>query len=303
MRQSMKGRLFVPVFPLLALALFAGCEKKTDLKLRLPVGSEYRVRMETNMSQTFNNANVPDSMKTTMDFKVLSVADDGAMTLHFTCVEFQEDLGFFSLPAVPKSLVEAKMSAARAVVGTEFTLVITPLGKVASIEGLGAAEQKALAALNQGQWRATAERDVRAYFRESNIKSFVEAAFDCYPAQSVFPGESWTATKEAVNAGAGISMKTDLSFTLKQLEADRVTIAVTAKFSPGVQNEDAGTVRYTLSGTGAGEYELEPVTGLPIKQKTEQELTGQIRFEEGEAAGLSVDVKQKGFVLTEIWAK
>ncbi len=309
MRQRNQAYLLFPVFLLLALGLFPGCEKKTELKLRLPAGSEYRMRMETNMSQTLSvqgfNVDMPASLKIAMDFKVLSVAEDGAMTLHFTCVERQDDPGLSALPMIPRGVIDAMTSAPKAMVGTEFTAVITPQGKVTSIEGLAAAQQKALAALKQqGQERVMTETTVRGYFRESYLRSLVEAAFDCYPAQPVLLNETWTATKDAEDlGGAGIPVKMDLSFTLKQLEADRATIAATAKFSPAAQATAAGPFSYSSSGDGTGEYEVELATGLPVKQKTEQQLTGQMRFGAGEAAGLSIDFKQKGISLTEIWAK
>jgi hypothetical protein len=118
----------------------------------------------------------------------------------------------------------------KALVGSEFTLTVSPDGKVTKIEGRDEFLKKLVTANQQ------MEPMLKQILSDDALKQMADPAFSVVPNKPVKPGDSWTRDSK-LNMGPIGSYDTSYKYTLagpdaKDKDLEKITVDTTLKYTP-----------------------------------------------------------------------
>jgi hypothetical protein len=161
-------------------------------------------------------------------FKVVAenVAADGAVTLRFSYEAMRMEM---TSPMVNLSYDSAAPDKAAdpsggtmkdmfsGLIGESFTVVMTPVGEVQKIEGMGRIVEKVFSKLPQDPATAGMLNGLKNSFSDDSIKSTLSQGFPRLPERAVKPGDTWNSEFTTTNPMLG-ALTTSIAATLKALE-------------------------------------------------------------------------------------
>jgi hypothetical protein len=161
-----------------------------------------------------------------------------------------------------------------------FSLKTTPQGRVEEVIGLQELRDNIEAKLPEGPMKEALKVGIKQFINEQGIKEMTESSLAIYPEKPVGIGDSW---KRTITLTQGAAMTLENEWILK----DRRDGVSFIEIKTGIKsNPEAGTVgmgsakiSYELSGKQQGQIELEESTGILIRSRINQDISGQIKVE------------------------
>lgn len=264
---------------------------QVELRLRLAQGeSRYLwIGIQQAISQGFQGAEMTVNQELGFGylFEVQGVDVDGTASVKVT---YDAILFKMSGPmgqvvydsADPPEVVPQPAAAVAGLLGESFTMTITPLGKVTSVQGADEALVHAMekAGFLEGPVKQQMQAGLEQTFSDQAVQEMLEGAFAVFPEQPVAVGDSWS--KEVVQAG-GLPAIVRSTYTLVSCEGGTARIEAESTLAP---NPDASPIemgpvslRYQISGTTRGPIELEVASGWITRGRTEMNLAGEVVVE------------------------
>jgi hypothetical protein len=102
-------------------------------------------------------------------------------------------------------------------IGESFTIVMTPLGEVQKIEGMGRIMEKVFSKVPQDPTTAGMVNGLKNSFSDDTVKSLISQGFTRLPERAVKPGDTWNSDFAVKNPMIG-GFTTSVVATLKALE-------------------------------------------------------------------------------------
>jgi hypothetical protein len=279
---------------IISLYIKAYAIQKIQLRLRLQQGQSYNLQVNTHqkVSQTIQGEK-QDTIQTInigYTYKVKDVDPDGAakVSVIYHSIYFKQDgpLGVIEYDSSsPPTIVHPIAMGFATLVGESFTMIMYPDGRVKDIHGvsemLGRMVEKL--GLPEGPIKASMERDLKTQFSDQALKETMESMFvGIYPEQPVGVGDSWS---KRITLSTGFPMIVDTTWTLKDRKDGVAIIAVDSLIdsSPQIAPIPRGTMKliYDISGKQRGTIEMEEATGWIVSGELTQEISGEVKVEEG----------------------
>lgn len=299
----MKTKKLVAVFIIIfviGIVLFSVyADDKIDLRLNLDKGQSYKLQTTQDLKI---NQTIPGQQQT------ITIIQKNATKNVYTVEDVQADstivlriaydaMAFKQQNPIQNQLVEYDSENPStdagpiapifdAVVGSSFTITITPDGHVKDIQGADAIFQSIQKKINEfpdAQARAAIETQIRTQFSEEALKANTESSFDMYPDTAISVGDTWTKRSTITQA---FPMIIDTIYTLKERKDG---IAIIDIFAMIQTNRDAGPaemgntkIQYNMSGSVTGILQMQESTGWPIRSKQNLRLTGSVMIQSPE---------------------
>jgi hypothetical protein len=157
-------------------------------------------------------------------FKVVAedIAPDGLATLRFAYEAVRMEMTSPMLTLSYDSTTPDKASDATmkemfsSMIGESFTLVMTPVGEVQRVEGMGRIMEKVFSKVPQDPATAGMLNGVKSSFSDDAIKGVVSQGFTRLPERAVKPGDEWN-SDFAINSPMIGAITTSVVATLKAL--------------------------------------------------------------------------------------
>lgn len=167
-----------------------------------------------------------------------------------------------------------------ALLGEGFSLKTTPQGRVEEVMGLQALSDNIERKIPEGPMREALKVGVKQFINEQGIKEMTESSLAIYPDKPVGIGDSW---KRTLNLTQGAAMTLENEWILKD-RSDGVSfieVKSSIKSNPEAAPVVMGSTKisYDLSGKQQGQIELEESTGILIRSRINQDISGQIKVE------------------------
>ncbi len=142
--------------------------------------------------------------------------------------------------------------------GKNFSVTIAPNGEIVKVDGFENLT-------NSG-----------TPINANSIKEMMENVFNIYPDKPVKIGEQW---KKTMNLNMQtITMKIDMTYTLKEINGDKALFDVVGKITSelGKDMKEMAGMKMEMSGTQSGNMEVEISTGMMISGKVQQVIKGKM---------------------------
>lgn len=318
----MRGRRFwsrilavaVIVAPVVVCA--EGAEKM-QYQLKLEKGKKYYVRTitEQKISETWRgqekNKEQTDGMG--MDLEVNDVDVNGTMWINqtYAWVKFGQKghTGEMSYDSSKKgSPVPRMMQGFAALLGEGYSLRMTPKGQVKAVRGLKRMRENISKKLPAGSLREFMMKMLEQHISKEAIKELTESSMAMYPDKPVGVGDSWS---KKVVLSQGFVMILEHKWTLKERKNGVAVIEVNSVVTPNRKAkppEMGGTkISYEFSGKQQGLVQMQESTGLIIRSKINQDLSGQMEIVSAGAKPqtMTIPLKIRGVATTEMgeWRK
>ena len=317
-RRFRLGILAVAAVVALAVLCAEGAEKRS-YRLKLEKGKKYYFRMITKqeISQTAmgRQQSVEKTIGMGMDLDVNEVDANGAMLVDYTYSWMRwgqkGQMGEMVYDSSKKDTpVPPMMQGFAALIGEGFSLKVTPKGQVKAVRGLKRVRENISKKLPAGRMREFMMKSMEQYLSDEAVKQFNESWMAMYPDKPVGVGDSWS---KKVVLSQGFPMVLESKWTLKGRKKGVAIIEVssTVKTNPKAKPMEMGThkVSYEFSGKQQGLLEIQESTGLIIRSKINQEMSGQTKVEVAapgaEPRTMTTPMKIKGVVTMEMgkWRK
>lgn len=273
----------------LALALAPGvrAQETVDLRLHLVKGDtrHITVTLEQTINQTVQAAvqTTTQRLAVTYTFEVTDADAQGNATVsvRYDAVAFHATMpggGAVDYDsAQPRNGQSPPVaSTLAALVGQGYSMVVTPEGTIAKVEGLPKMLESVLSRINlpEGPLRMAAERSVRQQLDEANLKQSLGDIFAPFPDHPVAVGQSWVRTREVRQ---GFPLKLETTYTLEKRDQGVATVKIAGSVAtlPNAAM-DAGPVKmnYSLKGKQDGSLEIDERSGWTRESKLTQDLSG-----------------------------
>jgi len=220
-------------------------QEKTQMKLRLNQGDEYMIKqtMEQEMTQQLMGEKMEMSQNSVMEssIKVISVDQEGNMTLKTVLDSVKtkiESLGNVieydskNPPENPDPMLEGF----EGLVGKEYTMVISPKGKVLELKGLEDALSGMFDENNPDQAASDAGTDqFNEMFGDEGMKQIMENIYSPFPAEPVGVGDKWETTAKLPNPMMALVMNNVATLT------DRSNGLVTIEMDSTISTDEEGS--------------------------------------------------------------
>ena len=274
-----------------SLPLASGEADKLQLLLRLKKDTSYTVKI-TNKQKISNtiHGEKRHTRRTTIItcvFSVQEVDSAGAAVLRCTyqSASLKQDgpAGKIEYDSTnPPATVPLQAQGIAALVGLDFSVKISPQGRVTAI--LGADEMtKAIIDrfdLAEGPAKRSLKKTPRQHSGSQTIRQMMENMTALYPDKPVAVGESWSKRFPTSDV---IPMVLDTTWTLRGRKGGVATIEAraTIKSDPDAPPVQIGSsrFRYDLDGRQEGTLALEEATGWTMEAVIKQTLAGQVKVE------------------------
>jgi len=159
-----------------------------------------------------------------------------------------------------------------------FSLTITPEGRISEIKGLDKVRTNVRQKLPQGPMQELAMSSLNQWLDDQTLREGIENSMAIYPDKPVGIGDSWSRN---VTYSSGSAMILENKWTLKERKNGVAVIEVvsTIKPNPEAKPVEMGSPGMTSSseftGNQQGLIEMQESTGLIIKSKIHQQMSGQ----------------------------
>jgi hypothetical protein len=163
--------------------------------------------------------------------------------------------------------------------GENFSMQLTPLGKVKELRGLKKMKERITKKLPEGPGRLAATRGLGKYLEAGDLRQWIEYMLAIYPGKIVDVNDTW---KRETKVLRRYPIMTEDTFRLKDLKRRVATIEVKSKIKTNVdaKPESMGfaTTSYEFNGTQEGLIELKEINGLIKKSTIKKRLSGVMKM-------------------------
>jgi hypothetical protein len=257
------------------------------LRMNLDPGQVYQVRFRTEqqVTQSIQGQSFDTEQRIAYEYtysvRSLDAAGSAWVDVVYTRVYLEQVTVVGSLlydSANPPAEIPAGAEPFAALVGSGFSILITPQGEVLEIDGLEAMYEQMLQAMDFADPAAEEQfrQSIQQQFGEEAMKQQMNGASFRFPAEPIRVGESWTVTSEMAVA---LPMIMESTYTLRSVEGNVAVVEVSSQIQP---NPDAGPVEfgsvqieYSLSGEQVGRVQVDLSSGLSNSQ-IQQTLSGEM---------------------------
>lgn len=307
---------------IVAVALAVLCAEgaqKRSYRLKLEKGKKYYFRTITKqeISQTVmaRQQTAEKTIGMGMDLDVNEVDANGAMLVDYTYSWMRwgqkGQMGEMVYDSSKKDTpVPPIMQGFAALIGEGFSLKVTPKGQVKAVRGLKRVRENISKKLPAGRMREFMMKSMEQYLSDEAVKQFNESWMAMYPDKPVGVGDSWS---KKVVLSQGFPMVLESKWTLKGRKKGVAIIEVSSiiKTDPKAKPMEMGAhkVSYEFSGKQQGVLEMQESTGLVIRSKINQEMSGQTKMDVtapgAKPQTMTTPMKIKGVVTMEMgkWRK
>jgi Family of unknown function (DUF6263) len=230
----MKTRIKIVVAGLVAIVMsgFASSASVQDVTLRYRWTKGDNVRYRHTQQSTATMSGMPGGMgdmvvDSTMSqvFKVVAedTAPDGMVTLRlaYEAVRMEMTSPMVNLAydsATPDKASDPTLKEMfSSLIGESFIIVMTPVGEVRRIDGMGRIMEKVFSKVPQDPAAAAMMNGLKNSFSDDAIKSVVSQGFTRFPERAVKPGDAWNSDFAVKNPLIG-AITTSVVATLKAIE-------------------------------------------------------------------------------------
>jgi hypothetical protein len=255
----------------------------TTLRYRWTKGEVVRYRTTTQTDMTMSgipgmgDMNVTTSMVQVTKMVTDSVAADGTATVKVTYESVKMSM---SIPMMGDVVFDSANPAAAAgnpiaeglkplgaLVGQEFTITSSPLGKILKIDGLGPIFDKVKAQLEAsgaGAGGLGGANNLSSILSEDAQRSTMQQASAPFPEKPIKAGESWDNSFKIPNPFG--QQLVAYKYTLKDVTGDTARIMTAATVKPDGPATPMGPMTVTMGdGTGQGEITFDVKSGRARK--------------------------------------
>jgi hypothetical protein len=190
------------------------------------------------------------------------------------------------------SQVPVMASGLAAMVGRQFSITVTPAGRVTRVDGLQKLMESVLnvLAVPDGPTRVAVEKTVRQQLDEQNVRANLQNIFAPFPDHPVLVGETW---ERKTDVNFGFPMTTAMTFTLSSRAQGVATVKVagTVAMRPNT-SMDLKPVKMDidLRGDQTGTLLIDENNGWTKQADVSQTLNGSVTVRTPESAPETVPV-------------
>ncbi|HEX9675168.1 MAG TPA: DUF6263 family protein [Anaerolineales bacterium] len=273
------------------------------LRMNLEPGELYRVRFRTEqlVTQSMQGQSFDTQQQIGYEYNYSVRSADAAgntwVDVQYTWVHIEQETvvgSMFYDSDNPPAEIPAGAEAFSALVGSGFSMLITPQGKVLEVEGLEAMYEQMLQAIDfqdeaaEQQFRMTLEQQ----FGEEALKQQMNGASFEFPLGPIEIGESWTTTTELAVV---MPMVIESTYTLRSVEGSQAELEMSSRVS---SNANAGPVdfgtfqiEYSVSGEQQGVVQVDLASGMTNSQ-IQQTLSGEmVMAAEGQTLTVPISIR------------
>lgn len=289
---KMKRNLFGILVVVLAVSIVALGNSATDrvqLRLHLQEGKSYNIQMtiDQKISQTIQGQrqDMTQTMGMGYSFDVVEVDENGMVSVKFTyhSVRLKQAGAMGTIEydsSSPPDVVPPPARAFAALMGEGFSVKFSPEGHVKDVWGVDTMITNMMEKLDipEGPMKDSMEQNLRNQYSDQALKQMMENMFAIYPDRLVGIGDSWT---KRIVISRGFPMILDNTWTLKSRKDGVAIIEAHSTVKPNLEAApeeigSMGVISYNLSGKQEGTMEMEEATGMTIRSKLTQQLSGQV---------------------------
>ncbi len=270
-----------------------------SLKYKLVVGQDYRFYQTTELNITqeigsleqevnnnFKGVTRFTPVKITNDQITLKVAFE-SLTIHIKSL-------FFNVlydSELPVEKTDNIGQVYNGIINKEFTMVITPLGKVLSVSGINEIINQSADKLEYASERTVAQikKSLESHFGEEALKGNMEMLLSIYPDSPKSVGQTWE-TKTKLTSSLQADMLSDWSF-----DSDSNNLWVISSVGNiSAEAEEAQMngvdMRFNLNGTNESQYTMNANDGWFEKGWQKQSVSGFIEMLAGHKSTKNMQV-------------
>ena len=273
------------------------------LRMNLEPGELYRVRFRTEqlVTQSMQGQSFDTKQQIGYEYNYSVRSADAAgntwVDVQYTWVHIEQETVLGSMfydSDNPPAEVPPGAEAFSALVGSGFSMLITPQGRVLEVEGLEAMYDQMLQAIDfqdaamEQQFRQTLEQQ----FGEEAMKQQMSGASFEFPLEPIEIGESWTTTTELT---VMMPMLIESTYTLRSIEGSLAELEMDSQVSSsanaGPVNFGSIQIEYSVSGEQQGTVQVDLASGMTSSQ-IHQTLSGEmVMAAEGESLNVPISIR------------
>lgn len=264
-------------------------QEKYTLRLNLEPGQQFnqRMAMSQTIDQMMNGITITMNQDLTLDYAYTITDRDAQGVAAIECT-YQRIASKVSTQGMAVSYdsantdtpVSAEFRPMAAMVGKSFTMRITPLGAVESIDGLSEILDAVVAEMSpEGPAREQMLANLKKQFGEDTMKGLIEQAMAIYPADPVAVGDTW---KKTVDVRQMVPMRLDNTWVLKEVTDDTATLEVTSLIGPVGDDTKVDMMGMELDvrleGAQSGTTTIDRTSGWVVSSTVNQNVDGEMTF-------------------------
>jgi hypothetical protein len=273
------------------------------LRMNLEPGELYRVRFRTEqlITQSMQGQSFDTNQQIGYEYNYSVRSADAAgntwVDVQYTWVHIEQETALGSMfydSDNPPAKIPAGAQAFSALVGSGFSMLITPRGKVLEVEGLEEMYAQMLQAIDfqdaaaEQQFRQTLEQQ----FGEEALKQQMNGASFEFPLEPIEISESWTTTTELTVV---MPMVIESKYTLRSVKGSLAELEMSSRVSSNMNAGpvDFGTIQieYSVSGEQQGMVQVDLASGMTNSQ-IQQSLSGEMVMTiEGETLNVPISIR------------
>ncbi|MEM8524007.1 MAG: DUF6263 family protein [Bacteroidota bacterium] len=279
--------------------LFTACSTKPlALKMTAEPSKKYVYRSsnmtETNIAVMGMDQKVVMDQSTEQEYDIQKVNDDGSMDIKLTTLSMKmEQVNpmmsmTFDSENPDKNEPADMVKGMKALVGKEYTLKMSPQGKILELETEGGAFSGAFDNLPNGE---AMEEQMEAQFGTATIKQSMSQMTGFFPEEPVKVGDTWMKSNKIES---GMAMVVETTYILKERKDGIAYIDFSAKVTTDPEADGIEMMgmqmKYDLAGTQSGTIQVDEKTGWTKKTKGKQEMKGKMNMSGGPTGEMSADM-------------
>ncbi len=276
----------------LALVLLPRCgqaaEDKVELRFRLEEGESYKLRVtiEQEIVQWIEGEEqeISQTIGIGETFTVKDVDDEGTMTVEVTfgpmAMKMEGPQGTFEYDSEdPPNDVPLLAQGLAAMVGSSFTMKLTPEGRVTDLKGVDKMFERIFESLDlpEGPIKDSIVESLKNQFGDEALKEMMGNIMTGLPDKPVGIGDSWSHTI-VLTKGFPMIIKYTSTLTARKDGVATIKVESTIKSNPDAPPMKMGpmTMKYKFKGSQNGTFRLDEATGWFVEGEVKQEMSGEI---------------------------
>jgi hypothetical protein len=303
---------------LVVLAAVAGSPwlfaQDATLRYRWTKGEEQRYRTTTQTEMVMSGVpgmgdmNIASTMVQVHKMTVEDVAADGTATLRYVYESFKMTMAIpmagemtydSTAPPAEGNPVTDSLKPLGAMAGQPFTIVVSPLGKIAKIAGLSPILEKAKSGMAAGAGGALGAGDLSSVLSEESQRSSIEQGFAQLSGNPAKVGETWKLVFK-IPSPFGVQAMS-LQSTLQEATAATARIVTAGTLKPEGAPGTLGPMTVTMGdGTSNGEATFDLKQGRLRKMTTVSSLPLTLAMAAPDGTTINLQAAQKTTTTVEL---
>lgn len=302
-----KSNLFLILIVFAVQFVFSSCKEKVDLKLDLQKGEKFKLKMisKQKTKQTMFGKEMESDSDMEMGY-LYEVLDSGkdhmVIKSTYDSIKFsmKSGVGDVEYDSSKKDQPKSPMTSAySALLGSSFTMKVTPEGKVTELKGADEIISKMIESTEtlEEPMKEQMAANFKKQFGKEQLKQQMENAMKIYPAKSVGVGDTW---KKQVEMMIGFPVLIESRYKLTKITDDSILLDVDSvlKENPKGEALKMGHVKaqYAITGTQKGTMQIGRKSGFITASEMDQDFKGEIKMEGGPGLpeGMSIPLEVHG---------